>query len=237
MKWRAFVLLALALLLPCRVASAQVTVDAFATFNATTTTLTWNHTTAAQSNRAMVVTCAATTDTFVSITYSGVAMTSSGSNNDATDAVTFATYYLAAPATGSNNVVATFSSNTANKRCTSGTYYGVDQATPVGALVFDADPGGVTTGDNHNVTCPANSIVWEAIYIRPAATSLAVLAGQTQRSSDTGFQTMTSTKAGAGTTNVGHTWIASFSHHLENSLCVNELVATTPRSLMLLGVQ
>lgn len=78
--------------------------------------LTWAHTVAAGSNRALVVSVGSLGNaavTISSVTYNGVGMTAMWAQTDTSSGVEAKqrSYFLAAPATGTNNVIITLSAN------------------------------------------------------------------------------------------------------------------------------
>ena len=129
--------------------------DTNPTFDATSegedtsgTTITVSHTTADQSNRVLIVGVMSTNVTSeaagvpTGVTYDSVPMTKLDSSAfTSTDKHVTSMWYLVAPSTGANDIVATFSTTMAEMALVSWTYYGVDQTTPLGAQVIDQSTG------------------------------------------------------------------------------------------------
>ena len=123
--------LALVLLLACAapVDAGPPVFDAVSkTKSASANSLTVSHTMSASANGLLTVCAHAnTTTTTITVTYNGVAMTSAvrRTNGGASEL-----FYLAAPATGANNIVASFS---ATERVAVGgvSFTAVDQSTPI----------------------------------------------------------------------------------------------------------
>jgi hypothetical protein len=112
------------------------------------TSATWSHT-CTGSNRVLVVSVAILGDSSVTVsgvTYNGVAMTSRYQGDLSTSGVYAknSVWTLVAPATGANNIVATYSgTNTGYAGCGAVSFTGVNQTTPI-RTVYSAGPGGTT---------------------------------------------------------------------------------------------
>ncbi len=119
-------------------------------------TLTISHTTAAGSDRLMVVGVSINNDDFetvLGITYNGAAFTFVGQETNADDA-RVEIWYLVAPATGTHDAVITFSADL-TRFAVAGviTFTGVDQATPLGTFASNQ----ATSAGPATVTVPAAS--------------------------------------------------------------------------------
>lgn len=153
----------------------------------TTTSSTWSHTTGAGANRAMLV-CLAARGTSLSavqssgVTYNSVAMTLVREDTRTDGAGAYfgtALYRLVAPATGANNVVATWNAGTATYRVGSATTYtGVDQSTPIDA---SAGSNGNTVGIATTITTATQDAWIEDCVIARADPFVSLGAGQVQR--------------------------------------------------------
>ena len=112
--------------------SSQVTFDASASGSTTgATSLTISHTVASQSNRLLIVTIS-TQGTINTVTYNGASMTKLGTTvTCGASACKGELWSLAAPTTGTHNVVITASASTSIQASVAG-FYNVDQTTPLG---------------------------------------------------------------------------------------------------------
>lgn len=144
-----------------------------------------------------------------SVTWNGVSMTNGGSRELV--GATFKTqfFYLTAPATGTRNVVVTFSASIDDTVIGAVSFNGVNQSTPIGSLA-----GADGTGTDLSVT--ATSATGELVvdvFCLNGGTPVTPGAGQTQRYFATGsagnIRGGVSTKAGATSTNM--TWTQSSS--------------------------
>ena len=119
-------------------------------------TMTISHTTAAGSDRLMVVGVSINNDDFetvLGITYNGAAFTFVGQETNADDA-RVEIWYLVAPDTGTHNAVITFNADL-TRFAVAGviTFTGVDQATPLGTFASNQ----ATSAGPATVTVPAAS--------------------------------------------------------------------------------
>lgn len=212
-------------------ASAQVAYDTATNGAATSgSSDTWAHTVTG-ANPALAVVCMNnSSETTTGVTYAGVAMTNAGNAFDSGEGHRLTLFTLLAPATGANNVIASFSAAVGQKRCTalSGTGVGT-----FGTAVFDLYSS-VDTGHSHNTVSVTNGLVIDFMTIAGSTTTFAVAAGQTQRQSWNSTRlALISTKAGAATTNTGETWDIAFSHWDHATISMNP-VATVASPLLLL---
>jgi len=132
-----------------------ITVDAqvFSSSDASDTTLTFAHT-CSGSNRLLVVTVPESRSQTATVTYNGVAMTSAVAQSNSTTWARI--FYLIAPATGSNNVVITYSSALTFRQAGAISFNGVDQTSPLGATnaIFGTIQNksiGITTTEDNSV--------------------------------------------------------------------------------------
>jgi hypothetical protein len=181
------------------------------------TSLTIGHTTSG-SNRLMLVGVSIHNyagETVGGITYNGVPLTLVGSRANATDA-RVEIWRLIAPATGTHDVVITFSSElSSHARAGVVTFSGVNQTTPLGAF---ASAVGSTSPATVNVASAANELVFDTVGCESQSDpfSLTVGAGQTQRWSSVvmgydRFLTGGSTEPGAATVTMSWTIVPASS--------------------------
>ena len=127
--------------------------------------LTFAHTVAVQSNRALVVAMSYRgntnpTATATGITYAGVAMTKvrRDSNTDRKTEI----WYLVAPATGANNVIVTWSADPEGQIVAAVSYYGVNQVSPIaannGATGNSQNPAVAVTAATHQLVVAVGAI-------------------------------------------------------------------------------
>lgn len=153
-----------------------------------------------------------------SVTYNGVGMTklSEGNNGNGRNGISF--WKLLNPATGTNNVVATYSSGPPNQRITAiGFYNARDTAT---ATNF----GFVSNNFAKNITSETGGICVDLLGCDLGNPSLSVNGGQTVRSTDN-FRTGVSTKpATGGLTTMG--WVMSNYEGNYMGVCVLPVIPT-----------
>lgn len=194
-----------------------ITFDA-ATGNKVTsaTTNTWSHTVAVQSNRALLVSVDAG-QAITGVTYNGVAMTSLGVVNYNSANEHLSLWYLLAPATGANNVVATASGSTFIIGV-SASYYGVAQTSTFGTFASNSGATGAAS-TNTVVTTSSTQLVIDAVNNAAASTDTAT-ASQTKR-----FQPATSGAAlgdiAATGSNMTLTWSFTSSVWAQVSVAMN----------------
>lgn len=154
-----------------------VTPDAIGGGNAAgVATVTFAHT-CSGLNRVLIVGISQGSNTSVtSVTYAGTAMTSLGVPANNGNKAVVSMYYLAAPATGANNVVVTWTGNV-NAIVGSVSFTGVDQTTPVGTF---AKATGTSTAPSVNVTSGNGQLVVDTVAVETNV-ALAVGAGQAQQ--------------------------------------------------------
>jgi hypothetical protein len=143
----------------------------------TTAAITIAHTTSAASNRLMLVGISHTKDdpTINSVTYGGVALTALGT----AQASDFRTriYSLIAPASGTANVVVTFSARPSKGAIvTVSTYSGVNQTTPLGTL---AAASGDSATPSVAVTSVSGDLVHDVLTTETGSGTITAGAGQT----------------------------------------------------------
>lgn len=92
---------------------------------------------------------------FSGATYAGIAMTLISNNNVAGSSQRVAAYYLQAPATGSNNIVISFSGSQFNS-----TSIMAQSFTGAGALDTSAFTDSATTPSSQSLTIVANSVIY-----------------------------------------------------------------------------
>jgi large repetitive protein len=117
---------------------------------ASASTLTISHTTGSGSNRCLR--CGVSWNstggiTITGVTYNGVALTSTTQYDSPYSNFSTQQWYLAAPASGANNLVITFSASTSFANAGVSTYTDVDQASPVYGVTganMDTSPYTVT---------------------------------------------------------------------------------------------
>lgn len=164
------------------VTAAPITKDAVSNSQtSTSSTLTWSHTVGTNAKMILVVAVGVPAgETISGATYAGVAMTLYTSKSQSGDTVYF--FYLLAPATGANNIVATaVGGNTILGLGIS--YYNVLQSTPFGTAATASS----TTGNSSNtVTTTASSQkVVDVNLLDASSPSTSPSAGQTLETSNT----------------------------------------------------
>ena len=146
--------------------------------SATNAAITVAHTTSAASNRLMLVGISHTKDdpTINSVTYGGVALTALGTAQ--TSDFRTRIYRLTAPASGTANVVVTFSARPLKGAiATVSTYSGVNQTTPLGTL---AAASGDSTTPSVAVTSVSGDLVHDVLATETGSGTITAGAGQTQ---------------------------------------------------------
>lgn len=165
--------------------------------------LTWSHT-CSGTNRLLVVGVTindGTSESVTGVTYNGVAMTSAGSVALSANGDEVSLWYLVNPASGANNVVATFSATMDVVIGESISFTNVHQATPIGTQV---EATGIGTTASAMASSAARELVVDMVGGEDAFT---VGAGQTSRQARTvGFlHAAMSTEPGAGTVTMSWT--------------------------------
>jgi hypothetical protein len=141
--------------------------------------LTWSHTVGVASNMALVVAVAVgSSDTVSGVTYAGSSMTQLSSKNQGTE--TLYLFYKVAPATGANNVVATFSGTAAGIGL-GVSYSNVNQTTPFGTATSSS---GTSGSSSNTVTSTTTSQLIVDINFANGSSSTAG-ASQTVETSNT----------------------------------------------------
>ena len=192
-----------------------ITYDTSASDEGASASLTWNHTvSSASSNLLLVVGVAIDApgggDPVVSATYATVAMTKASAVEDGGGNARTELWYLVNPATGTNEVKVV-KTLTKKSICSSLSFAGVDQTTPVGlsasAQASSASPSVTVAGATDDV------IVDSCAISTAAGTTVTVGAGQTQRtnSKHSGNTPNGSTSTEPGAASVVMTWDLSAS--------------------------
>jgi hypothetical protein len=180
------------------------------------TTNTWSHTVAVQSNRVLLVSVDAG-QAVTGVAYNAVAMTSLGVVNYNSANEHLSLWYLLAPATGANNVVATVGSATFIIGVSS-SYYGVAQTSTFGTFASNSGTTGAAS-TNTVVTTSSTQLVIDAVNNGAASTDTAT-ASQTKR-----FQPATSGAAlgdiAASGSNMTLTWSFTSSVWAQVSVAMN----------------
>lgn len=161
--------------------SAQVTLDSASSNSAelasgfgTTGTLTIAHTTGATGvNRLMVVGVSinisnGTSAKVSGVKWNGAALTSLGAHNDSGNKQRVEMWYLLAPATGTANVVVSFTLPTFTTEGVAAgvtTFTGVDQTVPLGAFASADDGGTAAAFSQLNVTGVVNGMILDTLAI------------------------------------------------------------------------
>ncbi|MBS1213614.1 MAG: hypothetical protein H6R26_2231, partial [Proteobacteria bacterium] len=180
------------------VANAAITANGTFTSAQTTgaTSLTWSHTVAAGTNRALFVELAidGLGAAVTSVTYGGVALTQvgRGTGNHAIEI-----WRLISPAVGTANVVANFGGTTPAAGGAT-TFNGVLQSTPTGTFVSATGTG---TTASVTVTSAAGDLVIDAQYWRNTSANM-VGAGQTLQWSASNATMLGGSTSEAGATSV-----------------------------------
>lgn len=177
-------------------------IDAISSVHGTGSSLTFAHT-CSGSNRLLVVWVSYfdSADAPTGATYNGVAMTAIPSSTAANGNYKIAGFYLIAPATGTNNIVVSFSGAMSDMGAGAVSFTDADQTTPLGTAVTAT---GTNTTPSVTVTTSAGEIVVDGLVIVHGGT-LTVDGSQIQRwnsIASNGFQKYagsTETAAGAST--------------------------------------
>ena len=122
--------------------------------NGTTQTLAHNQNTGSGGTLVVCITMSNSVN-FSGVTYAGIAMTLISNNNVAASSQRVAAYYLQAPATGSNNIVISFSGSQFNS-----TSIMAQSFTGAGALDTSAFTDLATTPSSQSLTILANSVIY-----------------------------------------------------------------------------
>jgi len=172
--------------------------------SAASATHTLSHTCSTEQNRCLLVwvTCVDATETAPSgVTYNSVAMTKKGST--ATNGtMSISLWQLVAPATGANNIVATFGTACDAIHIGSLSFYGVNQTTPLGTA---ATATGSSVTPSVNVACGVDDVVTDGATIQAVGTPFTPGSGQTERwdrsfQGSSGADVTGSTERATGTT-------------------------------------
>lgn len=127
------------------------------------TSRTWSHTVGAGLNRFLVVSCdAGVGNTTTGVTYNGVAMTQIVANVSASQGG-ISNWGLVAPATGTFNIVASFSGSVLSA-CTATSYSSVDQVTQMDATPVINEVTSGSTSTSSITTVSANSMLFGALF-------------------------------------------------------------------------
>ena len=163
----------------------------------------FSHTVGTKGNRLLIVTVLAGTSPS-GITYNGVAMTSHADSAMGSERIS--TWYLVAPATGSNTITLAGEGSLTAIHATS--YYGVNQSSPVGTL---ATSNASSTAPTVNVTGDNTSLIYGTVGSNGGGTAT-VGAGQTERLTTANTERLsTSTEPEVGTTTMSWTLSSSVS--------------------------
>lgn len=180
----------------------ELAIDAISSAHGTGSSLTFAHT-CSGLNRLLVVWVSYfdSADAPTGATYNGVAMTAIPSSTAANGNYKIAGFYLIAPATGTNNIVVSFSGAMSDMGAGAVSFTDAHQTTPLGTAVTAT---GTNTTPSVTVTTSAGEIVVDGLVIVHGGT-LTVDGSQTQRwnsIASNGFQKYagsTETAAGAST--------------------------------------
>jgi len=172
--------------------------------NSGSSSLTFSHTVSG-SNRILVVQAAGGGQTVTGVTYNGVAMTQA-TFNGVSPIYFLYTFYLIAPATGSNNVVITGSAVLWSLALSGGaiSITGGHQTAPLGATNTGQ---GLSSAPSISITTTTNnSWIFDTAAVTASGLTLNVANGQTKRYNTTFTQAgSTLLKATAGAQTVGYT--------------------------------
>lgn len=212
-------------------------------FQSSGTTLTFSHTVNDATNGVLIVgayTRNSGTATVTGVTYNGVAMTLARERREAIFNLVYSSmWYLAAPATGANNVVVTFSATPPNNSgAIAASFTGVDQTTPQDG---GADNEATNQESTVTVTSATNDMAVDFTIIVNGNTGPTVGAGQTSRATGndggSGDLMGVSTEPGAASNTMTWTWSANDKTWLALGLNLNAAAAATcPKTLRTLGV-
>ena len=139
------------------------------------TSMTWSHTVGSGVDQILIVGLSTDTTVVNSVTYGGQALTLIGSQDDPGGSSRVELWYLLAPPTGTNDIVATFADTT---RAIGGatSWSGVNQTTPLGTAVFASGSDGSATV---TVTSSVGEVVVDALSANGNTATPGT--GQTQR--------------------------------------------------------
>ncbi len=210
--------------------NTAVTFDATSTGNGSaTTSVTVSHTTGSGSNRALIVgvTCqVSVTEAHTipsGVTYNAVAMTLFGSATRASGTSDFlgvSLWYIKAPATGANDIVATFSSQILSAVVGGVSVTGARQDPPTGVAVLDENSS--TTSASITLLSGPDDLVIDVLGLDSDSVSQAATVGgsQTQR-----WNTDNDEVLGAGSTEPGADGTTTMSWSAFSTINENLLLA------------
>jgi hypothetical protein len=195
--------------------------------NGTSQTLAHNMSTGANGGLLVVITMASTVD-FSGATYAGVAMTLVRNSLESTEGQRVAAYYLANPATGSNNIVVSFSGSQFNSTSIFAVSF-----TNVSGIDTSAYTASTTTPSSQSLTILTGSVIY-ATGISGNAQNTGYDIGGSTRTFEFSHNTnrvvrgcLSATTLSAGANNV--TTKADFGNVSNFRVAVKEFVATSTR--------
>lgn len=148
------------------------------------------------------------------VTYNGVSMTSVYNDTATLTGGGFSCHRLVAPASGSNNVVATYTPNDLNSAAILAVVLsGVDQTTPISASGVAAHSGGASTVTVDIASAAGKLVIGCGVFRGGTDTTPTIGAGQTNIDTEAGFDAGSdeialacSSEPGAGTVTFSYTY-------------------------------
>jgi hypothetical protein len=154
-------------------ALAAVTFDASSTpVEATATSVTVSHTVGTGSNRLIVACVSVNGADVTGVTYNGVALTLKARQTQGTIYRT-EIWYLVAPATGTNNLVASIAPSNQNLIASGKSFFGVNQSNPLGTN----ETAGAESGTSVTDTVTSTGMVTDCLTTNASASAHAVTGG------------------------------------------------------------
>ncbi|MDH5256207.1 MAG: hypothetical protein OEW72_09860, partial [Gammaproteobacteria bacterium] len=162
-------------------AGTPVAADSGTSRSGTTSHLTWVHPVGVSANRLLVVAVSIKDSgpTVTAVSFGGVPLTLLGASVDESSSARVELWYLTAPASGSSAISVTMS-GTADVIGGAMTYYGVDQAMPLGGFMANGSTGPGASDPSVAVTNAAGELVIAALTVVGSPGVLTPAAGLAQ---------------------------------------------------------
>lgn len=205
------------------------TVSIASVVNPDPATLTWSHTFSGDNRLAVIsIGYGAGAEYASGVTINGVACTLVDRRSSVANGRIMEIWQLVAPASGAQDVVASFTSTNIRPVATCLSFAGVDQTTPLGTIQFEEGNGSNPTITD-DVSSGSGEIVLDHVIVSYNATrTIAVGASQSEKSNhyDTGYsdanssRQATSIEDGAATTTMSWTGSGGFIYYAQQSINV-----------------
>lgn len=182
------------------------------------TNISYTNTVTSEENTAMFVCCSSSNATPSSVTWNGISMTQIY-NGTAARNTAMKLFYLAAPTTGTHNVVVTYGEDRA-REIAIWTFKNVAQSSPTDISLVSTDGGSNTAASNSVTTATDNDAV--ITFIGTDGTNATftpdspqILIASARNDGAHGFSVSYIVKATAGAITTGYTWSSSSSWDLQ----------------------